>query len=437
MKSISIGFLLLIFLVGCQSSQEQVEYQDIEKRLQTQLQLAEDGEEIEIEAGHFKFSRSLILDGRKDIVLRGAGMNKTFLSFKDQTEGAEGIRVSNCNNITIEGLTIQDAKGDALKATQVDGITMRGIKAEWTDGAKSSNGAYGLYPVICKNVLIENCEVTRASDAGIYVGQSENAIIRDSKAYENVAGIESENSSNVDIYNNEAYNNSGGILVFDLPGLTRYGNNVKVYNNKIYDNNHENFAAEGNIVATVPPGSGLILMAASDVQVYNNEFKNNHTWGTMIMSYLLVAELSKATAGEGQGSDSPMDEEKARALQQEADANLAQSLKDFESDTLYNPYCRQIDIYDNSYDKNLSLSAFKSEVGGLFTLLFKGSIPDILFDGIVNPDYVGTDGRIQDEYRICIRNNSGASFANFDAANEFDNVSEDATPYDCAINVAE
>ncbi len=437
MKQFYPAIFILWLLAACQSEQPAVVYQDIEKEMQAEFQLVADGETIEFGSGHFKFTRSLILDGKNNVTIKGQGRGKTVLSFKDQSEGAEGIRISNCENIIIEGLTILDAKGDALKATQVDGITMRDVKADWTGGAKSTNGAYGLYPVICKNVLIENCEVARASDAGIYVGQSENAIIRNCKAYENVAGIESENSSNVEIYNNEAFNNSGGILVFDLPGLTRYGDNIKVYDNKVYDNNHDNFAAEGNIVATVPPGSGLILLAANNVDVYNNEFKDNHTWGTIVLSYLFIAELSKAaSSSEEASSDAPMDAETAESLQQEAETNLAETMAAFEKDSLYNPYSRAIYIHDNTYEKGLSLAQLKSEVGSLFTLLFKGGIPDILHDGINNPEYLAADGHVQDQYRICIRNNDGASFANLDAPNEFANPSEDLTPYDCTKEIA-
>ena len=104
---------------------------------------------------------------------------------------------------------------------------------DWGQSVKK-NGAYALYPVICENVLIEACEVLGASDAGIYVGQSKDVIIRNNRVYWNVAGIESENSENVAIYNNQAYNNTGGILVFDLPGLTRYGRKIKVYDNEVY-----------------------------------------------------------------------------------------------------------------------------------------------------------------------------------------------------------
>ena len=68
---------------------------------------------------------------------------------------------------------------------------------------------------------------------GIYVGQSKNVIIRNNKAYYNVAGIESENSSQVEIHDNEIYQNTGGLLIFNLPHLTVYGEDVKAFNNHI------------------------------------------------------------------------------------------------------------------------------------------------------------------------------------------------------------
>ena len=89
---------------------------DFEKSLQKRLILAEDGATIEIEAGRFKLTKSLSLEGKKNITLRGKGIDKTILSFKGQTQGAEGIRVSNCENIVIEDMTTEDSKGDLIKA---------------------------------------------------------------------------------------------------------------------------------------------------------------------------------------------------------------------------------------------------------------------------------------------------------------------------------
>ena len=77
-----------------------------------------------------------------------------------------------------------------------DGVVFRRVRVEWTNGPSSENGAYGLYPVECRNVLIEECVAIGASDAGIYVGQSVDVIVRRSRAEYNVAGIEIENTRN-------------------------------------------------------------------------------------------------------------------------------------------------------------------------------------------------------------------------------------------------
>ena len=190
---------------------------DIEKKIQTQMILAKDGSIVEITEGVFHLTKSLSMAGKKNIVIRGKGIDKTILSFKNQTSGAEGIRISECENITIEDMTVQDSKGDLIKTMHVKGITFRNVKAEWTGKPNEKNGAYALYPVQCENVLIDNCTARGASDAGIYVGQSKQIVVKNCTAIENVAGIEIENSLHADVYNNVSIGNTGGILVFDLP----------------------------------------------------------------------------------------------------------------------------------------------------------------------------------------------------------------------------
>ena len=93
------------------------------------------------------------------------------------------------------------------------------------------------------NVLIEDNVAIAASDAGIYVGQSEQIIVRGNRAEYNVAGIEVENSIGADVYNNTAIANTGGILVFNMPGIPKRGYGTRVFDNDIKDNNTANFAA--------------------------------------------------------------------------------------------------------------------------------------------------------------------------------------------------
>ena len=107
---------------------------------------------------------------------------------------------------------------------------MINLRTEWTGGPKSTNGAYGFYPVESEDVLIDGCVAIGASDAGIYVGQSKNIIVRNSIAQYNVAGIEIENSYYADVYDNLASHNTGGILIFDLPDLPQQGgHHIRVF----------------------------------------------------------------------------------------------------------------------------------------------------------------------------------------------------------------
>ena len=177
--------LLLLSMICIMQADAQT---DMRKRIQTDMIMAEDGDTIRIEEGVFSIDATLSMEGKKRIVIRGMGNDKTILTFSGQTSGAEGIRVSNCSNITIEDLTVRDAKGDGIKTMNVNGITFRKVRTDWSGKPNEKNGAYGLYPVSCERVLIESCIARGASDAGIYVGQSKDIIVRYCKAFENVAG---------------------------------------------------------------------------------------------------------------------------------------------------------------------------------------------------------------------------------------------------------
>ncbi|MEC8754505.1 MAG: parallel beta-helix domain-containing protein, partial [Pseudomonadota bacterium] len=160
------------------------------EQLREALETAVPGDVIEIPAGTFTFKRSLILN-TDNVTIRGAGMDQSILSFKGQIAGAEGLSV-NASDFVIEDLAIEDTVGDALKVNEGDNITIRRIRTEWTNGPDTENGAYGIYPVQTTNVLLEGNVAIAASDAGIYVGQSKQVVVRDNRAEYNVAGIEVE-----------------------------------------------------------------------------------------------------------------------------------------------------------------------------------------------------------------------------------------------------
>lgn len=257
---------------------------DAEQQLQTALIEARPGDTVQLARGRFEITSGLSLDVDR-VTIRGDGHERSILSFNNQSRGAEGLLITS-DNVTLRGFAVENARGDAIKARDCNGITIREVRVEWTRGPHAENGAYGLYPVNCDNVLIERSIARGASDAGIYVGQSRNIIVRENLAEYNVAGIEIENSYNADVFDNHATRNTGGILVFDLPGLPQQGgHSIRVFENVINDNNTPNFAPAGNIVASVPTGTGVLIMANRNVHVFENEIGDNGTVNVLISAY--------------------------------------------------------------------------------------------------------------------------------------------------------
>lgn len=349
----------------------------IQKEFQEKLILVEDGGTVEFPAGKFLLKKGLSMEGKKNVTIKGAGTEKTILSFLGQAEGAEGINITNCQNVTMESFTVQDAKGDNIKLKSCDGVHIHHMNSTWTTGADTSNGNYGYYPVECKNVLMEYCEVSYCADAGVYIGQSTNVTIHHCYAHHNVAGIEIENCINSDIYKNKSENNSGGILVFDLPKLFQgNGRNAKVWDNECINNNFQNFGKPGSIVASIPPGSGMIIMATDSVDVFNNRIIDNKTVGIACVSYYMTGKQL--------------------------------------NDTTYGPYCTAISIHDNKFQRKLAVPDLSTDLGKLLTATFKGSL-DIFVDGSADPKIRNKDGQVPEDKRICIRNNGDVKFGNLNA----------------------
>ena len=257
---------------------------DAQSRLQSALIDAKPGDIVEIAAGRYDLTDGLSLDVDR-VTVKGAGPAATILSFKGQKGAGEGLLVT-ADDVVLQGFAVEDSRGDGIKSKAANRIVYHDLRVEWTGGPKASNGAYGVYPVESSDVLIDKVTVKGASDAGIYVGQSKNIIVRNSLAMFNVAGIEIENCYGADVYQNVATHNAGGILVFDLPNLPQKGgHSVRIFSNRSERNDTPNFAPKGNIVAGVPNGTGVIIMANRDVHVFNNILGENGSTNIFIVGY--------------------------------------------------------------------------------------------------------------------------------------------------------
>ena len=356
--------------------------------------MARSGDVISIPAGRHLMTRplSLKIDG---VTIRGAGMDKTILDFSNQVAGAEAMLVS-ASQFTIEDLAIENAAGDALKVNEGSHIVIRRVRTEWTNGPDTENGAYGIYPVQTSHTLIEESVAIGASDAGIYVGQSRHVIVRNNRAEYNVAGIEIENTVHADVYDNEARHNTGGILVFNMPDLPITGSKTRVYNNRIEANNTDNFAPPGGAVANVPAGTGILVNANDEVEIFANQLSHNRTANIIISSGFSSNLASEAVA------------------------------------SVYDPYPESIWIYQNSYEgggdspDTLELKALKTAVYGL-----NGRFPDVIWDGFVNPELLD-QGILPADKQICVTN-PVVLMLNVDAPNDYASPGEDMSHHRCEL----
>jgi parallel beta-helix repeat protein len=386
----SVGFLIIAILAAAPVHAQAVNEADVAFRKQLQLRLikAQPGEVIELPAGKWTFNRSLSLN-KSNVTLRGAGPDATVLSFKAQSQGAEGLLINAASHVTIENLAIEDTKGDGLKANGCKDLILRNVRVEWTNGPSSKNGAYGLYPVQSERVLIENSIAIGASEAGIYAGQSKYVVIRNSRVAYNVAGMEIENSSFVDVYNNDVNNNAGGILVFNVPGVpVKDGRKTRVFDNRIYDNNIENFAPKANLIFAVPAGTGVMVLANAEVEIFNNRIERNQTANALLLAFSATGKPA--------------------------------------NDSAFDPYPRQISIHHNEFrgggEQPEPQGVRSLRLGKLVT---NGILPDVLWDG--------TTRRGVEQAKICISDNGDADFVNFDFRGRGDKASADLKPHECTL----
>ena len=241
--------------------------------IQDGINLAVSGDVVRVMPGHYHETLSVDVSG---ITIQGIEIDGKKPVLDGKQVLADGL-VGSGSNLEIRNFNVVNYTANGLMINGALNVTFADIYCENT-------GLYGIYPVECVGVKVERCEVTRARDAGIYVGQSKDIVVRDCIVYGNVTGIEIENSVGAVVENNEAYDNAGGILVFLLPNNpSKVSRNCKVIGNRVHDNNHENFADPNSAVSGVPSGTGILIMAADEVEITQNEIQDNNSYGVAIV----------------------------------------------------------------------------------------------------------------------------------------------------------
>jgi parallel beta-helix repeat protein len=393
--SVVVLFATVFALLLLSSCNRQMTPEQFQKHLQQQLIQAKPGDVIHLPEGKFHLDRTLSLNV-DHVTIRGKGMNKTILSFAGQKEGASGMLVK-ANGFTAEDFAIEDTTGDGLTVQGVSDVIIRRVRVEWTHGPNPGNGTYAIYPIECKNVLVEDSVAKGAVDAGFYIGQSDNVVMRRNDSEYNVDGYEVENAQNVDVYDNVAAHNAGGIGVFNLPDLPKQGGqHVRVFRNQVYENNTPNFAPKSlGPIYFLPTGTGVYIMAIHDVEEFQNKIRDNNNTNVFVIAY-------------------------------------SSALSDPIKDKRFRPFTDHVYLHDNeisgggkSPDVRLdSVKALSTAAGGL--------LPDILYDGVVDPETRKTS-KGPNPGQICMTNNGAPSFLNFDAESGSKHPVKNLRLYECSL----
>jgi len=324
------------------------------------------GSTIVLPKGNFKVSNSIIVYNANDITLTGYGMDATVLDFNGSS-GDDGFRFEGGSGLMVRDFGVYDTNKNGIKTVGANGVYFSHVAAVWTVGRLSeespkrlladSPGAYGLYPVNSKNIVIEDTFSYGSRDAGIYVGQSEDVVVRNNIVEYNVAGIEIENTENADVYNNEVYDNTAGILAFDFAGLEKkFGGNIRFFNNNVIANNEPNVG--DGAVSIAPGGTGILVFSVSNVEIYENNIKSNRTDAVSVASYF-------------------MNESDFAWYAANADSIAAG----------WSPVTRNINIHNNTFSQNSTdpggkLLIESGVIGGYEAYYGAGNFPDVLYGGI-------------------------------------------------------
>jgi parallel beta-helix repeat protein len=357
---------------------------DVEK-LQEALINAAEGSTVCLGHGTYKFDTEVSI-AKTGLTLRGQSKDTTILDFSGQKIGANGIQIMS-DGVTVEKFAVKNMPGDGIRSTGVKDVVFRNLAVIWDADASLDNGAYGLYPVSSDGVTIDGCVVKGSRDAGIYVGQSRRVLLVNNEAYGNVAGYELENTIEAEAYNNKAHDNTAGFLIFNLPDLPVQNNGVGrsyVHDNIFENNDLPNFAEPGTMVATVPYGCGMVLLASDQNEIAKNQIIDNDTTGILILSF------TKTFVGT---SDDPN----------------------------FDEYPEGNYIHDNTFAKNGLVADPK-----IAAIVVADPVPDILTDGCTDPLKMET----MKELTNCLKNNGSATYASLNVCEGF-NETTDMTPVTC------
>ena len=157
-----------------------------------------------------------------------------------------------------------------------------------------------------------------------------------------------------------------------------------------------------------------MILATSEVEIYNNRLINNITIEMAAVSYLLIQMMKDQKS--------------------QKNNDLVSNAPSFEdtTDPNYNPYPGAIYIHDNEYGEVSWLPNLSNDFGKLILWKFGFDRPQIIWDGMESENYLLSNGSLNTNYKICIQE-VGVKTAVLDVFNDFEGLVIDPGSFNCEL----